>query len=1206
MQAARVTVTSSGGFPIPTPDAEYMNKGDVIILSGVNSMVASYPANPLAQRLVAAQERGVKLVAVDPRMSETAIVCRGDKENKVPGWIGIKPGSGGLIALGMLKTLAEGGVSGVTYDELSPSRKGGPDRGYGFNPQGFGNEETADTLFVSTLSGDYRAGVTTFTVNIKGSGASTMDKVKRLVGAQVGLDFGIEGKQEIVDVIAVKAEGNNRAVITIAQPAMYSHSSGSVITEDLNLKDYVRGLDWSLMSKETGTSREIITNMAKMFFGAAKAGRRAVWESKRGDAMISNGAQAIRSGLLINAFVPANFDKRTFGVEGGWVHYFGGSVKDRPNVAKHSFEGGDYYYFRLWLLEDAPAGTTRFKVGTGQAKRIAKLLKRPAEFYRKVSLRSSPSISELTADQKLPADVLIIGAILAKAGSIIKAGSEINKDSVVADADVCPEIGGDWADGLLKAKKALTADATLMKDVVLGDGSIIKEGSILKPGSHVWDAGNREIIGGAYKHGDGGTVESAVPVAVDVEAGTVTMDFGEGKGSRYFHKATSTIKWQLPYLKHGLLHHSYPWAEEELTHHVFANLGKGGVFPHGVLMQKYCAYALSFPDNSDVVKALKDTNRIRYHIAEDVYLGDVSAYADILLPAETYLERWEYVPAFWVGYVRKTNLRQPILFDISNAKTGKFVNGCLFEAKDLRDIYYDIINIINWDGSFIGPVHKEGKPAGINWGWAFGTRTYKFDDRGNLIGWDDMGKVGPPDSNGVRYGPKDKGGNGTADPYGVLFWHKSRLRAMGARPADPVSGEKGSGGGVLDPDIGQIMMYANSMSFIDATTDEKRLEYMMSNGTIYKTDTDKLASDLTLANAVTTTGGIDVLDKSKLAAGTILKAGTLVPNPNDQKAIGGSYSANRLTGDITVPSDVTLAGNILIAPESMLREKTMLKGGSSVWSAKDRASLSGKYGAVNKFSLGTVNLDGTAGNYKEKLDIPGVPGNRTKSKANLKVQAFAITLAGVPNPGERKEGLSAEGGNTCYHGLPEWIPLDNSLARKEDDLNLITFKASVFTKTRLANQPILKEIMWQNEVLINPDDAAKRGIKTGDRVTVEARQRTPGTTDYRIEKVEGPARVTKGITPGVIGICGMFGHKYSGKFTVDGKPNRLDSKTDKWAGQKLPDDTDPGYKGEYVWSKYDGHQNTGINTSKVIWNLTEPISGGAQYHGTKVRVYKKA
>lgn len=95
MQAARVTTNGAGGFPIDTPDAEYMSKGDVIIISGANAMVASYPANPLAQRLVAAQERGVKLVAVDPRMSETAIVCRGDKENKVPGWIGIKPGSGG-------------------------------------------------------------------------------------------------------------------------------------------------------------------------------------------------------------------------------------------------------------------------------------------------------------------------------------------------------------------------------------------------------------------------------------------------------------------------------------------------------------------------------------------------------------------------------------------------------------------------------------------------------------------------------------------------------------------------------------------------------------------------------------------------------------------------------------------------------------------------------------------------------------------------------------------------------------------------------------------------------------------------------------------------------------------------------------------------------------------------------------------------------
>ena len=1203
MQAARVTTHGAGGFPIPTPDADYMKKGDVIVIAGVNAMVASYPANPLAQRLVAAQERGVKLAAVDPRMSETAIVCRGDKENSVPGWVGIKPGGGGLVSLGMLKALAEGSVPGAAYDELSPSRKGGPDRGYGCNPQGFGNEEGADTLFVSALSGDYKKGATTFTVNIKGSGASTMDKVKRLVGAQVGLDFGVEGKQEIVDVIAVKAEGD-KAVITIAQPAMYAHANGAAITEDLNLKDYVKGLDWGLVVKESGASKEVITGMARMFFGAAKEGKKAVWESKRGDAMLTNGAQAIRSGLILNAFVPANFDKRTFGVEGGWANYFGASVKDRPVVAKHSFEGGDYYYFRLWLLEDAPAGTTTFKVGSGPAKKMAKLLKRPVEFYRKVALRSSPGISELSADQKLATDALIAGAILAKAGSIIKAGSDIGANSVVKDAASCPAMGGDWADGMLKTKKKLTADATLMMDVMLEDGSLIKEGSVLKTGSNIWDAGNRDQIGGTYRHGDGGTVESAVPVAVDVNAGTVTLDFGGGKGSSYFHKATTTIKWEVPYLKHALLHHSYPWAEEQNTHHIFANLGR--VFPYGVIMQQFTGYTLSFPDNSAVTPVLKDTKKIPYHIAMDTYLGDYSAHADIILPVETYLERWEYVPAFWVSYVKKVNLRQPVLFDISQARAGKSTNGALFEAKDLREIYYDIINIINHDGTYTGPVMKEGKPAGINWGYSWGTRTYKIDDKGSLIGVSDAGKAGPIDSNGARYGAKDSGGNGAADPYGVLFWHKMRIRAMGATPADAVSGYKGSGAGAVDPDIGQLMMEANNMSFVDATTDEKRLDYLMANGVLYKTDTNNVAADQTLASALTASGGIDILPGSMLAAGTILKTGTLIPYPADQKAIGGSISGNRLTSDHTIASDATLTGNIISAPGSVLGGKTKLKGGSSVWSAQDRSALGGKYAGVNKFSMGPVNLDGAVGNYKEKSDIPGVPGNRTKAKANLKVQAFAVTLAGVPSPGEGKEGLSAESGNTAYHGLPEWTPLDTSLARPEDDLSLITFKAATFTKTRLSNQPILKEIIWENEVVINPEDAGKRGIKNGDKVVVEARQRTTGTNDYRIEKVEGPARVTKGIKTGVVGICGIFGHKYFGKYTVDNRANRLDSAGTKWPEQKLPDNPDAKYKGEYVWSRPDGHQNTGMNTGKVIWSLTEPISGAAQYHGTKVRVYKKA
>lgn len=1169
------------------PDMMKMKKGDVIIISGANTTVASYPAMGAGQQLAAVQDRGIKVVAVDPRCSETGTFARGDKENNVPGWVAVKPGGGGLIALGMLKALATDLVPGVGYDELSPSRQGGPEAGYGFNPQGFGIEEAAGSLFVSKLAADVNAGATTIFVALTGSGTSTYEKLSSLVGAQVGLDMGIEGKQEIVHVVAVGGPGKEVA-ITIAEPTLHAHAQGSEITEDLNLKDYVTGLPWGIITADSGVSKQTIINMAKMFFGAAKAGNAAVWESKRGDAMLSNGFHAIRAGLLLNCLVPANFKGKTLGAEGGWSFYYGGAVKSVPGMALHGSKGGDYYYFRLWLLEDAPSGTKTFKVGTAQAKTIEKLLKRPVKYYRKVALRTQVNTAELAQNLTLQSPYSAVEAFLLKAGSIIKAGSVIAKDSVVVNADDRKAIGGNYSDDKLGESQALGSDYTLTGDVLIREGTQLEKGTTLSAGTVIWGPRDKEGLKGTYKHGNGGTVESAIPVAVNTTAGTVTLDFGEGKGSRYFHKATTTVKWELPYLMHGILHHAYPLAKEQQTHHVFANIGK--IYPAGVFMHQYCNWALSFPDNRDVVRALKDPKIIPYHIAIDIFMGDTSAYADIILPGESVLERWVYMTAPWMGRVRNVSIRQPVLFDINSARAGKFVNGVLFEGKDLREIYYDIINMINWDGTYTGPVERDGKPAGCNDGWNFGTRTYSFDKNGNILGWDDLGKVGPPDSNNLRYGHKNKGGNGTADPYGVIFWMKNGVRTAGALPADKESGFVGASHSIMDPDVGQLMFTTMGMPFADCVNDEKRFDYMRNYGVVYKVDADRLSKDHTLNKPVTLSGGVEASPGSRLTAGTTIAAGTL------------GHDSGTLT------SDIMLKDVVVIAPGSTIAENSILKKDSSIWTEDDRKAIGGDYTPVNKFAIGPPTLTGTSGKYAEKEDLPGVPGNRTFSKANAKLQAFSVPAAGVPDPGQNPlTDLSREYGNTCYDGLPVYEPINVSLARPVDDLGLITFKASVFTKSRMACQPTLKEIMWENKLLINPVDAAARGLKTDDIAVVECHQRTPGTKTFRVEKVEPKVEVTEGIKPGVVGLCGIFGHEHNAGYILDGKPNRAkDMTTAEWPkSEKLPDAVASDYAGDYNWAINDGHQRTGVNTGAVIWSLTERYSGAANYHGTKVRVYKK-
>jgi len=74
-------------------------------------------------------------------------------------------------------------------------------------------------------------------------------------------------------------------------------------------------------------------------------------------------------------------------------------------------------------------------------------------------------------------------------------------------------------------------------------------------------------------------------------------------------------------------------------------------------------------------------------------------------------------------------------------------------------------------------------------------------------------------------------------------------------------------------------------------------------------------------------------------------------------------------------------------------------------------------------------------------------------------------------------------------------------------LRLINWKPRTQGMHRTQNSPWLRETQPENPLWINPDDAEARGIESGDKITIDAGRRT----------VEGIARVTGGIRPGVVG-----------------------------------------------------------------------------------------
>src|SRR5207244_1691544 len=88
------------GAPMRELHEDLENAG-LILVWGANPATASPAVN--LPRLKAAQARGARVVVIDHRRSETARALRAE-------WIGVRPGSDGALALGMLRVVIEEGL----------------------------------------------------------------------------------------------------------------------------------------------------------------------------------------------------------------------------------------------------------------------------------------------------------------------------------------------------------------------------------------------------------------------------------------------------------------------------------------------------------------------------------------------------------------------------------------------------------------------------------------------------------------------------------------------------------------------------------------------------------------------------------------------------------------------------------------------------------------------------------------------------------------------------------------------------------------------------------------------------------------------------------------------------------------------------------------------------------------------------------------
>lgn len=128
-----------------------------------------------------------------------------------------------------------------------------------------------------------------------------------------------------------------------------------------------------------------------------------------------------------------------------------------------------------------------------------------------------------------------------------------------------------------------------------------------------------------------------------------------------------------------------------------------------------------------------------------------------------------------------------------------------------------------------------------------------------------------------------------------------------------------------------------------------------------------------------------------------------------------------------------------------------------------------------------------------------------------------------------------------FDGLAKYEPIADALGNSVESLDagfplqLVTYKLAWHTQMHTIRYPWLVSIRPENFIELNPTDATARLIRTGDRVRIMSASAPAG--------VDGRARVTATVRPGVVAVSHHFGHwaMSSQPFKINGKDTPYDS-----------------------------------------------------------------
>ncbi|MCB9742838.1 MAG: molybdopterin-dependent oxidoreductase [Alphaproteobacteria bacterium] len=180
-----------------------------------------------------------------------------------------------------------------------------------------------------------------------------------------------------------------------------------------------------------------------------------------------------------------------------------------------------------------------------------------------------------------------------------------------------------------------------------------------------------------------------------------------------------------------------------------------------------------------------------------------------------------------------------------------------------------------------------------------------------------------------------------------------------------------------------------------------------------------------------------------------------------------------------------------------------------------------KYGAFEVAATNYVPYEGEVPGYTEDCQVDAEGGVTGPDGKHLGVLVDGVLRKGFGTPSGKLEMWSPTlhewGWTEVRNNLPWWLPSHvhpDEIDREKGEMILLpNFRLPTLIHTRSANCKWLYEISHNNPVWMNPVDAKRLGVSTGELIRVETR------IGWFVDKVW----VTEGIKPGIIAMSHHLG-----------------------------------------------------------------------------------